>query len=524
MDEGCSKAYYRLFDSKIMLHSIFNVVNEPIGESSEKPYVCKNSETLVTQNIIYPVHFQKHKDPEGFYGKILSNTEQDLLGIEMKEDYINSILAVLENNWSGIPSSTFTKEIPDISLFEHSKLVAAFACCIYEYLQEQEKGNYKVLLLDKSKEFYGEKAFLYYIFDLSGIQDFIYTIHSEGALRNLRARSFYLEIMVENIVDEILGKLGLSRANLLWTGGGHAHLLLPNTKLVKEELENINKQINDWLQINFQIKLFFADAYFECTSIDFMDKCSESFVKILDYINKRLQQKKYQRYSMEKLNKLNNYNVDTDGTRECKVCHKTGEIDADNLCSLCHAFYDISKYILNPENQEANKEIHNKEMFVITTNKRTREEKDRFKISEALPLPMGKFMYFVNSGDLETYFEDQSYVRLYSKNQIFMSKRMETHLWVGDYNRWNTLGQTVEQAEGVRRLGALRLDVDNLSDAFISGFHKKNTTEGEDYQHNTLSRKTVFSNRMSLFFKYYINKILQNELDIQELVENSQVD
>jgi CRISPR-associated protein Csm1 len=63
--------------------------------------------------------------------------------------------------------------------------------------------------------------------DISGIQQFIYTISSEKALKALRSRSFYLEIMMENLIDEILEKIGLSRANLIYSGGGHCYILLP---------------------------------------------------------------------------------------------------------------------------------------------------------------------------------------------------------------------------------------------------------------------------------------------------------
>ena len=57
--------------------------------------------------------------------------------------------------------------------------------------------------------------------DISGIQNFIYTIPSKGALKSLRGRSFYLEILMEQIVDELLDALQLTRANLIYNGGGH---------------------------------------------------------------------------------------------------------------------------------------------------------------------------------------------------------------------------------------------------------------------------------------------------------------
>jgi CRISPR-associated protein Csm1 len=55
--------------------------------------------------------------------------------------------------------------------------------------------------------------------DISGIQKFIYTISSKGALKGLRSRSFYLEMLLQHVIDCLLDKCGLSRANLIYSGG-----------------------------------------------------------------------------------------------------------------------------------------------------------------------------------------------------------------------------------------------------------------------------------------------------------------
>ena len=36
--------------------------------------------------------------------------------------------------------------------------------------------------------------------------------------------------MMEHIIDTLLDKLHLSRANLIYSGGGHCYMILPNTK------------------------------------------------------------------------------------------------------------------------------------------------------------------------------------------------------------------------------------------------------------------------------------------------------
>ena len=98
---------------------------------------------------------------------------------------------------SFVPSSTSAEEVADVSLYDHSKLTAALGCCILQYLEAQGEKDYAGRLFAHARQFYDEKAFLLYSIDISGIQDFIYTITSDGALKALRARSFYLDLLME---------------------------------------------------------------------------------------------------------------------------------------------------------------------------------------------------------------------------------------------------------------------------------------------------------------------------------------
>lgn len=132
------------------------------------------------------------------------------------------------------------KNWQDISLFDHVKLTAAIASCIYDYLNENHL-NYKETLFSKETEFYETEAFLFCSLDISGIQKFIYTIASKNALRTLRARSFYLEIMMEHIIDTLLERLELSRANLIYSGGGHCYLLSAIQQKTREVLTHFKR-------------------------------------------------------------------------------------------------------------------------------------------------------------------------------------------------------------------------------------------------------------------------------------------
>ena len=50
-------------------------------------------------------------------------------------------------------------------------------------------------------------------------------------------------------------------------------------------------------------------------------------------------------------------------------------------------------------------------------------------------------------------------------------------------------------------MGVIRADIDNLGTAFVSGF---------DAEYQTLSKSSAFSGKLSVFFKYYINHLLEH--------------
>lgn len=52
---------------------------------------------------------------------------------------------------------------------------------------------------------------------------------------NAAFKIIFLEIMMEHIIDCLLDELNLSRANLIYSGGGHCYMLLPDTDDVKRK-------------------------------------------------------------------------------------------------------------------------------------------------------------------------------------------------------------------------------------------------------------------------------------------------
>ena len=241
------------FDPFMALDSIFNTLNGNQGKAKYLP---------ATLDPAGGIHFPVEEDVkynEAFYKKIRQEIRDLLRNLEYTDSYINSLLEVLEASLSFVPSSTARKERADISLFDHVKLTACVGSCLYDYAAENQIQDYQEWVFHNTKMLYEQQLFLLASIDISGIQSFIYGQYGNSdVLKNLRARSFYLEIMLEEMVDELLDQLQLSRANLIYTGGGHAYLFLPNTRHTKDIFAEQENKVNRWLLDTFQTDLYAA--------------------------------------------------------------------------------------------------------------------------------------------------------------------------------------------------------------------------------------------------------------------------
>ena len=262
----------RGFVRDLALESIFNRLNENDQMFHYEPGALRDA-------VRYP---QKGMITYGtdFYNECVDRIRDAVKGIEFSESYVNSLLEILESCVSYIPSSTSKEEVADISLYDHSKLTAALGCCILLYLMENGQQDYRERLYQRAPEFYGEKVFLLYSMDISGIQDFIYTISSDKALKTLRARSFYLDVLMEHLVDTALSKIGLSRTNCIYCGGGHAYLLLPNTEQAKLQIEDFETMANGWFMDWFGTALYVAGGYAPCSADDLKNEPEGTYAQI----------------------------------------------------------------------------------------------------------------------------------------------------------------------------------------------------------------------------------------------------
>ncbi|MBQ9065063.1 MAG: type III-A CRISPR-associated protein Cas10/Csm1 [Blautia sp.] len=461
------------FDPEIPLQSIFNILNGNKGNLHYSPRTLDNA-----SGINMPTQKEITFD-QSFYNKIRAELIPVIKGIDHADNsYVNSLLSTLEAYTSYIPSSTAKGELADISLFDHCKITAAYASSIFGFLQDKGISNYKEYLYQRAADFYKEKVFLLISLDISGIQSFIYTIHSEGALRMLRSRSFYLEILMEHMIDELLEKLNLSRANLIYSGGGHCYILAANTEQTRMTVSALKEQCNDFFLREFGVALYVAAGMAEASANDLENKPSGSYSSLFREVSMQMSENKASRYTPEKIRYLNGQKKGS-ATRECRVCKTSGNLTEDGICTLCSSLEAFSTPILY------------KNFFTVVGEKR----------NESIPLPCDKYLIAENENELRKTMEaDNCFIRSYGKNDFYTGKSVTAKLWVGDYTqKGKTTEDYAREAEGIDRIAVLRADVDNLGHAFVAGFEDRYTT---------LSRTATFSRQLSLFFKHHINRIL----------------
>ena len=428
------------------------------------------------------------------YAEAVRTLEAQLPQLQPQPQQLGKLLGLLETQLGCFPSSIYPGDGADISLFDHSKTTAAIAACLSEYVQANHITDLRKALFEQQEDFCRKDVFLLYTADFSRIQKFLYTVHTENALRSLRSRSFFLELLMEHYLDELLAGCGVSRANLIYSGGGHCYVLLPNTAAVADTLTRWNRQFNRWLQQQFGTQLFLANAWTPCSGNDLTNTPAQSspYKVLFRRVNRLLEQHKFHRYTAEDLRLLNDTAAYPDG-RECKVCGTSAALSGE-LCPWCRLFAEFSY------------KIQHKSVLVVSRQPSAADDC-------TLPTLDGGSAYLTTTDRAaaqKRLASGEPILRIYTKNTPYSDLSFTTNLYVGDYAASNSMEELAQQSAGVRRIAVCRMDVDNLGHAFISGFEQENEKDPvRRMRYVNLSRTSAFSRQMSLFFKGYINGILE---------------
>ncbi|AKB26316.1 CRISPR-associated protein, Csm1 family [Methanosarcina sp. MTP4] len=517
---------------KHLLRSVFSGISgikeEKEGKKFEVPIKYYPSVKLDSKAFVYPWLKEDlpalaeegcgeiYKSFKDFFGKLL----------DLDENRINEdlLLMFLEQNTAFIPAGSGANN--DISLFDHLKTTCAIASCMYR-LHEKE------LEKDLVNEISDLKAENYLLIggDVSGIQDFIYRISSKGAMRLLRGRSFYLEMFCEDIVHEIVERLGLPKTNILYSGGGNFYILAPNTEDAKNKLKEIENDLygiennlegkgsEGWLIANG----LSSSLYVALSCIPFCGKKFENFSKIWMDINQKNSLKKAQKYQSaleknpSKILELGDKGDPCDACRKRTPYKDLESVDEEDVafCPLCREQMKIgselarlgdSFYILKTKYRGegfsipfSTMKIMDKETMGTVSKSSSVYAVNNFDTGEIINLMKSKKIppdIHVSSLPIAIY--------------CAKSDEKETD------RQLLTFEQLADKSEGSKKLGAVRMDVDNLGKIFTLGLPDNR---------RTITRISSLSRMMNYFFKGYLNFLgefdEENVLDVCNWQSNS---
>ncbi len=148
-----------------------------------------------------------------------------------------------------IPSATAGKTRPDVSLYDHSKAVAALAVALWQWHEASGKTDADAIAALEEQSDWNEAKFLLVQGDVAGIQDFIFAEGGQTqsqAARLLRGRSFQVALLTELAALATLEALHLPPTSQILNAAGKFLIVAPNLPETLSALMDVRRRLDAW--------------------------------------------------------------------------------------------------------------------------------------------------------------------------------------------------------------------------------------------------------------------------------------
>ena len=389
-----------------------------------------------------------------------------------------------------LPASTRKEELPDVSLFEHQKACAALASCLYLYHTQEGQSLEAKAITDRN-----EPKYRLFCGDISGIQGFIYQISSKGAYKALKGRSFFISLLAEVLAEKVIEAFGLTPANILYSSGGKFYLMLPNIDGAQERIAALSDEINRKLYKKYDGDIYVRTGSVPLCGNDLNGTSGRNLSMIWDELGHRLVFEDRRRYASLARREYGLF-FGTGGKGEytgCEVCHRSMQKQKSaetQRCTPCREMEEIGRKL----------GINN--YLIMAADREALDGDCHFNI-------FGRYFWFrehrqeiVAHKDCRVWCLNDPEFSAVASDAAGYATVNSAPMIVGGTHRFEKEFKVIAQkAKGVKQLGILRMDVDNLGTIFAHGLR--------NYQHETirkpgrfhsLGRITTLSWQLSLFF------------------------
>jgi len=421
------------------------------------------------------------------------------------------LLSLLQRYTWCVPSNTQEK-VPDISLYDHIRTTSAIAACLYRYHKESGNMNEKDIADSRPDKF------RMVLGDLSGIQNYIFDIANTGVggvAKRLRARSFYLNALVDAVSHNLIHSFNLPITNIVISSGGKFYVLLPNLPGSGGIIEEFQQDLDRW-----SVKHFGGELVVNLAQMEFNGRSFNNFGHIIDELSEILNKRKSAPLKSilvkERVWSTELFHISIPKNKEglclCNSCNKQIAVyisdNGDRLCVQCRrdlklgAILPHANYIAFSKADFPSKD---KPVFPLYSN---------YSFTVLDDVPGEDFPAYLVYRFNDTKADEVN-------SHPVLPKFIANHVPLAEDNNCEgcsgckdeikpTTGKLLyfdclsNKSRGRKLLGYLKADVDNLGSLFICGLRDDKTDR------NSISRIATMSRMLDLFFSGRVEQLLNN--------------
>lgn len=517
---------------QIPLYSVFNTIHDgksklgfPLApmDISEKsfPKAINTKEDGVSQDN-YKILWDKFIE------------EFDKLPADSIHGFTESLTYLLKKYTWCIPSNTM--DMANVSLFDHLKTTASFADCIAMYYNEHS-DDFKWDNTNKRLSLKNDKYPVVLLgCDISGIQKFIYNISSRKAATSLKGRSFYLQLMIDAIIQRFImhEDIQATIGHVVYSSGGKFYMILPNTEKVIHAINEIMLDIENEVWDEHKGKLIINMDYIpfayrnESKEIDFegAEIGNKDLGKLWKSLADKLTEKKNKKFKDTLLSDYASFFEPNEKGGDVKVCAVTGEeLTKGNSVKLKDTEKVVSKSV--NDQIELGKRLKDADYLITYKDKSELSMYLSSKLEHITIFGVANYLF----DDLQLIYDDADFRKI-SSADVSRVKRINNVAFTAapikgqkvsygfqfyggnkqainkSKERNKTFEELTEVTAGDKNsetyFGILRMDVDGLGEIFINGIPD---------ELKTFSAYATLSSALDWFFSGYLNTMREKYKD-----------
>lgn len=549
--EESSKSHVHWKDYKktrmLSLFEQLKMSSEGAGQGEDK-FLYRYPLEPVSPKSIFPllenVLRNRGGEPDAEYRSLFQQFVEDLKSLRHGNEnpglWFEHFDSLIMRYGSPIPAARAGDVIPDVSLYDHSRLTSALAAALYRFHCENQSLNREAV------KDYEQAKFLMIGADFYGIQEFIFSGYGDTRRyrsKLLRGRSFAVSLLMELAADMACREMGLPHVSVVLNVGGKFTLLAHNTESAKQSLRIAEQKINDWLMRVTYGETGIGFSSVEASPSDFV---SGRFERLWDRLGEAVAARKFSRVDLERHGGVVGGYLDgflnTLHRSLCPICGKRPSShlaenslyvgDVGSSCTLCRDHIFLGANVVK------------KSRLAVTTKETVTEGRETGLLEPLfgeyqVSFPAGGLNELAASGKLLKHWdligagtgvaikyingyvpvygpEDQNDERILAGGKgddrnldpidQFTPGEPKTlnHIAAKARNPSGTLGKFV----GIEALGILKADVDYLGILMSCGLKPERFT---------LSRLATLSRELNWFFALYLPDLLRTDLRFHDV-------